>query len=79
MTRIEEVDDVVREESEEQRKQEEKESSEKQRPRASKILDTRVNKREFDMKLRIFRFTVGADMVSRKEDHVRTVAKSIEE
>ena len=72
VTRIEEVDDVVREESEEQWKQEEVESSEKQRPRASKVYDKRVNKKEFNTKLRIFRF---ADMASREEDGGRTVAK----
>ena len=59
MTRIEEVDDVVREESMEQKKKEEDESSEKQRPRASKILHQRVDKKEFNTKLRLFRFEAG--------------------
>ena len=68
VTRIEEVDDGVREESMEQRKEEEEESSEKQRPRASKILHQRVNKKEFNTKLRIFRFAVGIPGRGRGED-----------
>ena len=79
VTTIEEVDDVVREESEEQRKQEEEESSEKQRPRASKILDKRVNRKECKTKLRMFRSAVGADMASREEDEVRTDANQLKE
>ena len=66
------VHDVVREEG--QRKQEEEESSEKQRPRASKILDKRLNRKECKTKLRIFRSAVGSDMASREEDEERTVA-----
>ena len=71
-TRIEEVDDAAREEQEEQRKQEEEPSSAKQRPRASEILDKRVNKKEFNTKLRIFRFAVGADKASGEEDERKT-------
>ena len=64
--------------SEEQRKQEEEESSENQRPRASKILDRRVNEKECKTKLRILHAAVGADMASREEDE-EDCRKSIEE